>query len=226
MGVVNREEDSVTIEIKSLESSIRDAMSDDDLFMSPEACIFRTPITLKSENEKAYIPRAFSFGSFHHGNPNLKAMKKIKANYLRVLLSRYSETKLGDIIKSIEAVEEEARACYAEPISYSSDEFVKNLVIDGCFLIELFRKFDCEKPVQKDDPVTTMACISSFLSHDLALLENQVPWIVLEQLFNVTKGPYDAKPLVQLVIEFFGYNFLSSMPPLTEHFSQRHQAYS
>jgi hypothetical protein len=216
---VNRE-DSVTIEIKSLESSIRDEIYF-DLFLPPnsEACIsiFRTPTTLKSQNEKAYIPRAFSFGPFHHGNPNLKAMEKIKAKYLRDLLSRFYDTKLGDIIKSIEAVEEEARACYAEPISYSSDEFVKILVIDGCFLIELFRKFDCEKLVQKDDPVVTMACISSFLSHDLALLENQVPWIVLEQLFKVTVGRYEWKTLIQLVMEFFGHNFLSSLPPLTVH---------
>jgi hypothetical protein len=218
MSVVDREEDSVTIEIKSLESSIRDAMSDDDLFMSSEACIFRTPITLKSQNEKAYIPRAFSFGPFHHGNPNLKAMEKIKATYLQGLLSRFSETKLGDIIKSIKTVEKEARACYAEPISYSSDEFVKILVIDGCFLIELFRKFDCEQLKQKDDPVVTMACISSFLSHDLALLENQVPWIVLEQLFNVTLGHHEIhkkKPLIQLVMEYFDHIFLSFLPPLT-----------
>jgi hypothetical protein len=54
---VNRE-NNVTIEIKSLESSIRDTMHG-DLYISPKASIFRTPTTLKS-NEKAYIPRAFS----------------------------------------------------------------------------------------------------------------------------------------------------------------------
>ncbi|XP_062153151.1 UPF0481 protein At3g47200-like [Alnus glutinosa] len=219
---VNRE-DSVTLEIKSLESSIWDAMTDDNLFMSSphEACIFRTPATLRSQNEKAYIPRAFSFGPFHHGNPNLKAMEKIKANYLRDLLPRVClTTGLGEIIKSIKAVEKKARACYAEPISYSSDEFVKILVIDGCFLIELFRKFNCDELKEKNDPVIAMACVSSFLSHDLALLENQVPWIVLEQLFKVTFGRHDRKPLIQLVMEFFGHNFLSSLPPLTVHSSQ------
>ena len=29
---------------------------------------------------------------------------------------------------------------YARPIGYSPDEFVRILVIDGCFIIELFRK--------------------------------------------------------------------------------------
>jgi hypothetical protein len=216
---VNRE-DSVAIEIKSLESSIRDAMND-DLYISREACIFRTPTTLKSQNEKAYIPRAFSFGPYHHSNPNLKATEKIKGEYLRELMSRFSsEIKLREIINLTKGVEKEARACYAEPVNYSRDEFVKMLVMDGCFIIELLRKFDCEELRQKDDPVITVACISSFLSHDLALLENQVPWMVLELLFNVTKGRHDKKPLIELVMEFFGHNFLSFIPPRTQHSSQ------
>jgi hypothetical protein len=139
---VNRK-NSVTIEIKSLESSMRDAMHG-DLYILPKACIFRTPTTLKSQNEKAYTPRAFSFGPYHHGNPNLKATEKIKGKYLRDLLPRFSETKLRDIINSIKDVEKEARACYSEPINYSLGEFAKILVIDGCFIIELLRKFDCE----------------------------------------------------------------------------------
>jgi hypothetical protein len=148
-------------------------------------------------------------------------MEKIKGEYLRELMSRFSsEIKLREIINLTKCVEKEARAYYGEPINYSLDEFAKILVIDGCFIIELLRKFDCEELRQKDDPVITVHCISSFLSHDLALLENQVPWMVLELLFNLTNGRHDKKPLIELVMEFFGHNFLSSIPPLTYHSSQ------
>ena len=85
-------------------------------------------------------------------------------------------------------LEKEARECYAGPIDYSPDEFVKILVIDGCFIIELLRKGYYEWLREENDSNFTMACIFQFLFHDLILLENQVPWMVLELLFNMTAG--------------------------------------
>ena len=39
-------------------------------------------------------------------------------------------------------VEKEACESYAWPIDYEPNDFVKILVIDGCFIIELLRKAD------------------------------------------------------------------------------------
>jgi len=36
-------------------------------------------------------------------------------------------------------LEEKARACYEGPISLSRNEFTEMLVLDGCFVLELFR---------------------------------------------------------------------------------------
>jgi hypothetical protein len=71
-----------------------------------------------------------------------------------------------------------------------------------------------ECPRELDDPVFTMACMLQFLCHDLILLKNQVPWMVLEGLFDMTKDPTRKnKSLTQLAIEFFS-NIFSSTDPI------------
>ncbi|GMY13117.1 UPF0481 protein At3g47200-like [Fagus crenata] len=205
--------DSVAIHIEGLASSIEKDMASNDPFMSPNCCIFKTPTILYRLNDKAYVPDAFSIGPFHHRDPNLIDTEKIKIKYLQGLISRSSpKTTLRDLLNSVKEVEREARECYSNPISYSSDEFVKILVIDGCFIIELFRKEVNQVPKEDNDPIFSMSCLQQFLDHDLILLENQVPWVVLERLFNKTKEEHDM-PLIKLAIEFFISAFSFTEPP-------------
>lgn len=95
---------------------------------------------------------------------------------------------------------------------FKNEEFVKILVLDGCFIIELFRK-DTDVERDENDPIFTMSCMLQFLYHDLILLENQVPWMVLESLFNLTKVENETNSLTQLAVEFLG-NVFSSAPPV------------
>lgn len=209
---------SVAINIEGLASSIEVTMSHDLLPLSPKCCIFKTPNTIQRQKEKAFIPAAFSFGPLHHGHLKLNAAENIKAMYLRGLISRLSrwETRkemLVDFIASIKAVEKEAREYYGEPINYTSEEFVKMLVIDGCFIIEVFRKGAYEELREKDDPIFTASSMLECLYHDLILVENQVPWNVLERLFNMTMEPRHNEPLTQLAVRFMRVSFSIAPPP-------------
>ena len=214
--MTENEADSAAIDIEVLVHSIEARMSQDQ-FMSPNCCIFKTPTILRELNKKAYVPDAFSIGPFHHGRPEFEDTEKIKSKYLQGLISRSrsKETILRDLINSVKHVEREARECYSGSIGYSSDEFVKILVIDGCFVIELLRKMGDEKLIEGDDPVFAMACMMVFLFHDLILLENQVPWMVLERLFDMTvdhSHPTDNIPLVELGKIFLHFTFFTGRP--------------
>ncbi|KAG6659697.1 hypothetical protein CIPAW_03G053500 [Carya illinoinensis] len=204
------DEDSVTASIVATISQ--------DLTMPPKPSIFRTPTILSRHNPQAYIPGAFSFGPLHHKNPNisyLERTEKIKERYLKSLISRLHspETMPRELVRSIASVEREARKCYAGPIDCTPGEFVRILITDGCFIIELFRKYTYTDLRDRDDPIFTMACMLQFLYNDLILLENQVPWMVLERLFAMTERGRPKRRLVQLATDFFS-NFLSStMPP-------------
>ncbi|GKV07941.1 hypothetical protein SLEP1_g19637 [Rubroshorea leprosula] len=195
-------------------SSMESRMSEDPI-ISPEACIFRIPSILYRHNEKAYIPNAFSIGPFHHGKENLKETEKIKFKYLQGLIRRTNPaTVLMACIDAIKQVENEVRSCYKEEIGMSEDEFVEMLVLDGCFIIELLRKYANEDQRDRGDPIFSMSCMPQYLYQDLILLENQIPWFVLERLYSLTSDPFESKSLVQLALVFFENVFSDEATPV------------
>ncbi|XVF60054.1 hypothetical protein PTKIN_Ptkin08bG0012000 [Pterospermum kingtungense] len=216
MALGGRNEATV-IDVESLaycmESKMRNSFS-----LSPNHCIFRTPSILFRHREEAYIPNCFSFGPFHHNKENLKVTENIKNKYLKGLLSRSVNpaAMLRECLDSIKKVERKARECYAGHIDQNialTQNFVEMLVLDGCFIVELFRKLGGVVPKEKDDPIFSMTCMLQYLYHDLILLENQIPWFVMELLFNKTKGPSKTPSLIELTLHFLGNVFQSYFTP-------------
>ncbi|GMN57187.1 hypothetical protein TIFTF001_026297 [Ficus carica] len=206
-------EDYITVESHAPANELENMMNSTNLTMSPQRCIFKVPNILKRRNPNAYAPDAFSIGPYHYGEEHLQATQKIKLMYLHDLISGFPgtdpKTMLRTLTGAISTVEQEARDCYADPIdSIGKDELVKILVLDGCFLIELFRK-NADKNLRKDDdPVFTTGCMLEFLGHDMMLLENQIPWLVLELLFKITcRKPQDrtTSHLRRLVLDYCYY---------------------
>ncbi|KAG6736321.1 hypothetical protein POTOM_060933 [Populus tomentosa] len=207
-------DDQVTVDIDSLTSSVESMMSQ-NLIMPDKVCIFRVPHILRRHSEKAYTPNAFSIGLWHRHHPLMKATEKVKLKYLKGLLSRRSASiSLKGLIKSTRGIEKEARSCYAGPIDVGVEDFVRMLVIDGCFLIELFRKDQDTYLREDDDPIFSVSCMLQYLYHDLILVENQIPWFVLERLFKMTAEPGNATTLAQLALRFFQIIFSSDPPPI------------
>ncbi|XP_042494070.1 UPF0481 protein At3g47200-like [Macadamia integrifolia] len=175
---------------------------------SSRACIFKVPHVLSSQSEGAFAPNKVSIGPFHHGHENLKSMEEFKLWYLHGLLSRAPtpQTSLKIFTKAIRQLEERARECYAEQlIDLDTDEFEEMMLVDGCFILELFRKkANGIGGLQRDDPISSTLWMDTFLRVDLMLLENQIPWFVLECLFNLTEPPIQRSPsLAELALGFF-----------------------
>lgn len=202
--------------VASLSASLLDMVMDPNLNMPPRCCIFLTPKILRRHNEKAYAPNAFSIGPFHHTDQSLKATEKLKVKYLQALIRRSCsnpEQKLDEIVKGIGEIEREARECYAPKDCLPNEyEFAKIMVLDGCFIIELFLRHTYGELRDLEDPVFNMSCMLQFLHHDLCLLENQIPWLVLERLFAMTSS-YGSLPLVALALKFFATTFQSEPLP-------------
>ncbi|KAA8514875.1 hypothetical protein F0562_018054 [Nyssa sinensis] len=192
-----------------------------------EVCIFKVHDKLREVNPKAYEPIILAIGPYHCGKDKL--MQEHKLRYLQLLLHLRCESSVDRYITAMRNLEEKARGCYGSPINIESDDVVKMMCLDGCFIIELFRKFTFEDLIDDDDPIFKMA-------RDLILLENQLPFFVLVELFNMTKDldreddfikmaqnvlrmmpdPFvfedcsrisDASHLLGLVHDCFGYSF-------------------
>ncbi|KAI7999074.1 UPF0481 protein [Camellia lanceoleosa] len=122
-----------------------------------EPCIFKVHEGLRHVNEKAYTPMLVSIGPYHHGHPKLLPMEKHKEHYLELLLQRNNQRN-EEYLDSMKKFEERARKYYVNPIDYvSSDEFVKMMLIDACFVIEFFVEHSSTRPQKETCP--KMPCV-------------------------------------------------------------------
>ncbi|OWM85922.1 UPF0481 protein At3g47200-like [Punica granatum] len=184
--------------------------------------IYRVPRSMREVYRKAYLPKLISIGPFHHGERHLRAMEEHKMRYLlRMLGYEFDRGKdqqegeeseihhlgivrqLEELEAAVRGLEQRARQCYSEFLGIETDEFVRIMVVDGCFVIELLRlyhKFDREEDV--DDPIFTTRWMLRTLQRDLLMLENQLPFLILQELFNLTSTTKEPS-LIDLVLTFF-----------------------
>ncbi|KRH08613.1 hypothetical protein GLYMA_16G161200v4 [Glycine max] len=153
-------------------------------------CIYRVPPDIRETNPKAYTPRIVSIGHFHKacyaGNEDsiFESMEELKVNYLKAFLNR-TQVPVGTFVVTLHALEDKIRSCYAVRIKYNSDDFLKMILIDACFIIELFLRLYRYNYWRGKDPVLLKDWMRMQIRSDLILLENQLPFFVLEQLYNL-----------------------------------------
>ncbi|KAJ8539793.1 hypothetical protein K7X08_014045 [Anisodus acutangulus] len=171
--------------------------------------INRIPQELKKGSEHKYSPKLVSIGPFHHGVGNLKAMEEHKWCYLNTLVSRKPTntlTILENCVKTLRNLEDKARKCYGENTidHMGSNEFVQMMLLDSGFLIELFLKFAIKGFRRRDDIFFSNYEMFFHLRCDLFLLENQIPFFILHQMFHLVPIPKECTySLTQLALLFF-----------------------
>ncbi|OMO88296.1 hypothetical protein COLO4_20319 [Corchorus olitorius] len=173
--------DPVSIDINEMLKNLSKA--------SPTPCICKVHKYLRQVNERAYDPQVVAIGPYHSGNikDHLKAMEDQKVWFLHKLLEERDEADVSRYVAKMRELEERARSCYADPISLNSDDFVKLLLLDACFIVQLIRLgMNCSTRDHFSDLLETRPFSDGFfcpLSQDMFLLENQLPFFVLWELF-------------------------------------------
>ncbi|XP_015071397.1 putative UPF0481 protein At3g02645 isoform X2 [Solanum pennellii] len=164
--------------------------------------IFKVNVGLRESNPDAYTPKMVSIGPYHNGKPQFRPMQKNKLLYLRRFLRRKERIDVDSCIKGLE---EEARNCYddIEDLSIGSREFCEMLLLDGCFVVEFIRERFEIGPRQEDEIIKSdIGCIYNQILRDLMLLENQLPFFVLNKLHEKTKQDDELPLAIQAVISF------------------------
>ncbi|KAF8015875.1 hypothetical protein BT93_H1426 [Corymbia citriodora subsp. variegata] len=187
-------QDPVSIDIKELLCKLP------PIALDPS--IFKVHRPLREVNEKAYDPEILAIGPYHHGNDKYRFMEEQKLRYLQRLEMR-NEGSIDKCMLKLRELEKDAHNCYAETIDTSQKDFLTMMLIDGCFIIELFRKFDMKRLIDKGDLVMHERGIQTSIRRDLLMLENQVPLFILSTLFDLTKGPGEHHEFSYVTIEYF-----------------------
>lgn len=176
-------------------------------------CIFRVLQCLVDINNKTYGPHIVSFGPYHHGEPHLEMMQQHKRRFLRDLLAQTPPSTghpgLGDYRQAVASMEQDIRVCYSEStLKFCRDELVDMMVLDGLFIIELFCKIArLSKTPIRDDPIFHFASVFRDIIRDLLRLENQIPFFVIQTLFDTSRPSRNDSnsSIAQLALQFFQY---------------------
>jgi predicted nucleic acid-binding protein len=166
------------------EELIIDVPQDMEPAQWPECCIYRVPKRLRQINNEAYTPKLISIGPFHHGKDELKEMEMLKVRYFKDFWYRTGKCQ-KDLASVIKDNEVKIRHCYAENFDINSEDFVKMVLLDSAFIIELFLRADAGE--YKNDYILSKPWLSNNIKEDLILLENQLPLFILKELFSMSE---------------------------------------
>ncbi|KAF5459571.1 hypothetical protein F2P56_019510 [Juglans regia] len=187
-------------------------------------CIYRLPETLVEINDKKwFLPRVVSIGPYHRHEPRLEAIQKHKRHFHRLFLSRANKQK-EDLMEIVRPLEAKAKGYYSEKIRFSNctpegkNPFLEMMILDGCFILELFRMLEKPRLPESNDPLTPVAWAVPHFYGDLLLLENQIPFFVLEKLFETSRKPHEKDSLSMLALRFFNK---AMQKPAMEKLSKR-----
>ncbi|KAK7393263.1 hypothetical protein VNO78_21813 [Psophocarpus tetragonolobus] len=148
-------------------------------------CIYRVPSIIRKVNEDAYTPKLVSIGPFHHNLPCLQNMQRHKLSYCKAFLQR-TKANSDQLIQYIEDLEPHFRGYYSHTLQFSWEELVKIIFVDSCFIFELFWKDESDDRKSPEDKAFIFNnMVRETIALDLLLLENQLPFFVLEHLYDM-----------------------------------------
>ena len=186
--------------------------------LSTECRIRRIPDDLRQVKEKAYTPTTISIGPIHHCKNKFQIMETCKVRYLKSFIYR-TKVNLENLVSTISGMEGRVRSCYVEA-TLPSDEFVKMILLDAVFILELFYR-ESKNDSEMDDLILPGQIMN--IRCDLILLENQLPFFVLENLFDLfSPDRSNSSSFIQLTFDFFKYSNAQNIPPHNvkiEHFT-------
>lgn len=215
----------VSVDVNNIAASLKENLQTMHP-VSEECCIYRVPRRTRCLNESDFTPQVISIGPLHHDKGELKEMEEHKRRYLKHFLQR-TKVSIEKFLKLIKDKEAKLRSYYSENIERTSDVFVTMILVDSIFMIEYLLRCSNSDLVTNDDRICGKPYIKIF--EDLRLLENQLPFFILNDLFILAKTTshgevLDGLSLIELIISLISDlaadDLLIEKNILQQHFSE------
>ncbi|XP_022722256.1 UPF0481 protein At3g47200-like [Durio zibethinus] len=172
-----------------------------------DCCICKVPDYLRKIDENAYEPQRLAIGPYHRGKLHLEAMEEHKFRYLQKLLEEREEINdVSKYVKAMKELEPRARNCYTDPVNLESDDFIKMMLLDGCFIVQLIRMCFGMSSSVDNDPIFKVTGLVYSLFRDLLLVENQIPFFVVVKLLGMI-GISNNEDFTRMISGFLEFMF-------------------
>ncbi|KAJ0246579.1 Transmembrane protein [Hirschfeldia incana] len=184
-------------------------------------CIYRVPNCLRRVSPEAYTLQSVLIGPLHH-SLKLQALKsrghianaklmdylnmeEHKKFYLAEFAKRLQGKKTIDGFKRVIKEDEDIiRASYLESTAWiQSPNFVEIILHDSVFILEFMLRSSPTRSEKTGDPLIDEPCLAQEINRDLILLENQIPFFLLEKLFDPIVSILREKTFHELTITHF-----------------------
>ncbi|KAG6671168.1 hypothetical protein I3843_Q011400 [Carya illinoinensis] len=146
-------------------------------------------IFLRRDHEhfvKYYEPRVVSLGPIHHGKEKYQLAETFKSQLANEFVKN-SEKTIEEICQVVDGKIKVLRECFEEEVTkkYNDVDLAWILVVDGCVILQYIDLAIKDKFKDLDIKHDIVA----FCQQDLFLLENQVPYRLLELLMSSSPKP-------------------------------------
>ncbi|XP_010494398.1 PREDICTED: UPF0481 protein At3g47200-like [Camelina sativa] len=202
---------------------------------SPVPCIYRVPRAIRKANPRAYTPQIVLIGPLHRSSKlmpvsskdddtgetsrEIKHLKKKKGKkfkpmeiekmtYFDAFSKRLKNETIEEMKQTIYVEEERIKESYKEKDtidSMTSDFFVDLIHQDSIFIMEFIMELHDGRG-SSNSPIVNHHIDSSKVIADLMLLENQLPYFILDKLFSphlTELGINEHETLEGLILELF-----------------------
>ncbi|XP_043700102.1 UPF0481 protein At3g47200-like [Telopea speciosissima] len=147
------------------------------------------------KHKGCFDPMIVSIGPYHHGKKELEEVEKLKASIAKEFID-----KDIDKLDWFEEVARNARLCYdadddddSNNNNNDDDKFTRMMFLDGCFILHII--WCLEKNKLNETKLRTHQL--AFVLGDLFLLENQLPFLVLQALMDFKGSISDWEGCIQ-----------------------------
>ncbi|CAH1435971.1 unnamed protein product [Lactuca virosa] len=145
--------------------------------------IFIVPRVYRDLSPTSFNPTLVSIGPLHRKDKDLQKFEVQKMTYLHHLLDRSGsnpEQTLQECVRKVSLKIEEIKSCYEET-TYNDEELATMMVIDACFILYFIHLISVEAGGFQEN-----WSIIPLIVHDMVLIENQIPFFVLKDIFEST----------------------------------------
>ncbi|CAO2142858.1 unnamed protein product [Urochloa humidicola] len=157
----------------------------------------RYPACLREVGKSYTVPRIVAIGPYHHGLDHLKPAEKVK-HAAACYCVMQSGCLLEDLYGAVAQVADGVRCLYDKDVmeGIGEDDFRHMMFFDACFLVQdMLMRSDRDKVNKSLLGFLRPYRIDIF--HDVMLLENQIPWIVVEIVIRFMRMPWIPKDFVR-----------------------------
>ncbi|KAL3724380.1 hypothetical protein ACJRO7_029537 [Eucalyptus globulus] len=193
--------------------------------MHSHVCVFQVPRSLSSAKPQAYIPQLVGLGPYHHLQPQLLQMERVKLDVAKKLHKESNGLSFTELVEKLTDLHLYVRACYHKFLDIDADVLSWIMSVDAQFLFHLL----CQHAIGKRAPESSpflggladhagKKLAEDAILRDVMMLENQILIFFLAQMVTVMCAPLEVaeRKKIQENFPHMLLRFCKSLSPLKE----------